>query len=426
LSIKNFFLSNNLTFVISLAVIVILPVHVHYLPPFMILWGLAWLFENNFKIKKYMFLNNKAAILFLLFMLLFMWQISGLLLADSFSAGFERIFKRLSFLLFPLVLFFPGGKIIRNVNLLVRLFAIASFVYIIYCFGNALNNSLIIQGGKWVFNCHPEDIPYENFFYGYRLASTMHPSYLTLYIIFSVLISLETLFNNILPRYKKVFWLTLVLIFFIAIYLLSARAGILASLIIFPAYFLLKFYNKFSKWIIITSIIILAVLFIGIAKTNYRIDYTFKKITKDNIDETIEKNVRIIVWKSAFGVIKDNLLLGVGTGDASAELKKEFISQGYVDGFYDDLNAHNQYIEILLENGLIGLIVFFTIVGYMIFISVSERNLLYGMYILLMLIFFFFETILNRLSGVSFFSLFSFLLIYYKENEISAIDSKID
>jgi len=106
----------------------------------------------------------------------------------------------------------------------------------------------------------------------------------------------------------------------------------------------------------------------------------------------------------------------VGTGNASEELKKEFISRGYVKGYYDNLNAHNQYIEILLENGLIGLILFMAIFGYMIYIAVSERNILYGLFIIMMIVFFFFETILNRLAGVTFFPLFSFLLLQYKSS----------
>jgi len=100
--------------------------------------------------------------------------------------------------------------------------------------------------------------------------------------------------------------------------------------------------------------------------------------------------------------------------DASAELKKEFKKKGYTYGYYNDLNAHNQFLEVLLENGLIGLVIFLGILGYMIFIAVSERNLVYGLFILMILIFFSFESALNRLAGITFFSLFSFLLIHIK------------
>jgi O-antigen ligase len=106
--------------------------------------------------------------------------------------------------------------------------------------------------------------------------------------------------------------------------------------------------------------------------------------------------------------------MGVGTGDASDELKKEFKNRGYINGYYDNLNAHNQFLEILLENGLIGLILFLTILGYMSYIAISQRNILSGLFIIMMFVFFMFETVLNRLSGISFFAFLSFLLIHIK------------
>jgi hypothetical protein len=46
------------------------------------------------------------------------------------------------------------------------------------------------------------------------------------------------------------------------------------------------------------------------------------------------------------------------------------------------------------------------------FIAINRRNLLLGLYVVTIIVFFIFETMLNRLAGVSFFALFSFLLIH--------------
>jgi len=86
----------------------------------------------------------------------------GLIFAESLSTGFERLFKRLSFVLFPLVLFYPGARIIKNTDLIIRLFAICTFIYIVYCFANALHHSLTVQNHKWIFNSHPVEYDYEN------------------------------------------------------------------------------------------------------------------------------------------------------------------------------------------------------------------------------------------------------------------------
>jgi hypothetical protein len=48
----------------------------------------------------------------------------------------------------------------------------------------------------------------------------------------------------------------------------------------------------------------------------------------------------------------------------------------------------------------------------MINIALKRKNILLGLFVVGSVIFFIFETMLNRLAGVSFFALFSFLLIY--------------
>jgi O-antigen ligase len=413
---KSIIQDGGLTFVFCLLSVMILPVYVHYLPPLMILWGLCWFIENGSVIAKAGFSGNKALILFFLFIAFFFWQIFGLFLTDSLNVGFERIFKRLSFLLFPLVLFYPGKRIIKNFSMILKAFAACTFLYIVFCFGNALHNSLIILTNKWIFIPHPLEYDYENYFYGARLSYLIHPSYLSMYIVLSVLISLESVFNNSLSRFRKGLWLVVTFVFLIVLYLLSSRAGILAGIIILPLYFIIKFYKKLSKWYILVLLAILAVVFLEIAKTNDRVQQSIERISNKNIDEIFKNDERLLIWKSALGVIKQNIIFGVGTGDASKELKQEFKVRGYVNGFYDNLNAHNQFLEVLLENGLIGLTLFLIIIVYMSYMAISQHNLLSVLFIILMIIFFMFETVLNRLAGITFFPMFSFLLLHIKKS----------
>jgi O-antigen ligase len=180
-----------------------------------------------------------------------------------------------------------------------------------------------------------------------------------------------------------------------------------------PLYFLLKFKDRVISWILYITVSFLVAGFIIVAGTNERFSNDLEKISSDTLESAIQQDVRFTIWKSALALFRQNPISGVGTGDASSELKKEFKSLGYENGYYDDLNAHNQFIEILLENGVIGLILFLSIIGYMIFIAWSDRNILYGLFIILTIIFFLFETVLNRQAGVTFFPLFAFLLIYY-------------
>jgi O-antigen ligase len=345
----------------------------------------------------------------------FLWQVVGLLFAESFSTGIERLVKRISFLLFPLVLFYPGSGIKKNIKMILRLFAISTFLYLLYCFGIALNHSLTVEDHKWIFQPHPPVYFWENYFYGERLSFRVHPSYLSMYIIIALIIVLETLFDKTVSLLLKLISAIVIVVFIVALYLLSARAGMLAGILILPAYIFLKFYRSIPKLVLFLALVSIFFLLVTVAKNNFRVKNSIENLSAQPIDSTLKSDARLLIWQSAIGVIEKNLVLGVGTGDATNSLTEEFLARGYSTGFYDNLNAHNQFLEILLENGLIGFILFLLIIVCMIRISISQRNLLLALFIFSTVIFFLFETMMNRLAGITFFSLFSFLLIYYGE-----------
>ena len=76
-----------------------------------------------------------------------------------------------------------------------------------------------------------------------------------------------------------------------------------------------------------------------------------------------------------------------------------------------ELNSHNQFIETTAEHGLIGLLLLLSAFGLMFGVAFTNRNIIYFMFILIVFISFLFETMLNRLAGLAFFSVFSFLLL---------------
>ena len=272
-----------------------------------------------------------------------------------------------------------------------------TFIYLLVCFANALNHSLNYENHKWIFQPHPPEYSWENYFYGERLSLSVHPSYLAMYIIISILIVLESFFDTTVSNIRKGLLGVVVFVFIGSIYLLSARAGILTAIIVLPAYVFFKFYRLIPKLVLFMALASIIFLFIAVARKNVRVKYSIESFSAQPIDSTLKSDPRLLIWQSAIGVIKKNILLGVGTGDATKTLTEEFIARGYVTGFYNNLNAHNQFLEILLENGLIGLILFLTILGYMIYIAVSQRNLLLGLFIVSTIIFFLFETMMNRL-----------------------------
>ena len=121
------------------------------------------------------------------------------------------------------------------------------------------------------------------------------------------------------------------------------------------------------------------------------------------------------ILEASVELLKENFLWGVGTGDIQDELNKIYIGNGYPLLAKVNTNTHNQYLEIIIENGLPGIIIFSLMFGTMFYIAYQEKNILYFMFLTVVIIAFFFETMLNRLAGITFYSFFSFILLLNSE-----------
>jgi O-antigen ligase len=278
-----------------------------------------------------------------------------------------------------------------------------------------------LNGGVWAFNPHPIDSPWLNFFYSSLLTIDHHPSYIAMYVMLSAFICFESWFDNTLKTNKRLMWLILGFLLLISQYFLSSRSGIFISLLLVPVYFIYKFKNigKFKlAWLVF--IIIIIVLMPLILK-NQRVDYLYGKVFNKQEGYERKNDPRFKIWESALNISRKNLFLGVGIGDVRAELTSEYQRMGEDQMALEKFNAHNQFIEVLLDNGIVGLAIFTAIFGMMIYIAIADKNLLYGVFIIMMLIFFMFESVLYRLAGVTFFPLFAFLLFYHNGQSKSMI-----
>lgn len=411
-------LSDNLlkrgyfSYVCALLSVIILPIHVKYLPPFMIMWGICWILENYTRFNIIWNSKKEYKLLFIMFVVYYLWQAIGLIYTTDIKMGLLNLFGRLALILFPLVLIFPGETIINKAKILIRIFALSTFLFILFCIVYALYRSVSLQNGLWTFNPHPAEYPWLSYFYGSDLTISQHPSYIAMYVLLSVFICFESWFDHSAKFQYRILWLILGFLLLISMYFLSSRAGILISLILIPFYIIYKF-NRLRKgkfiWIVV---ILIVILLIPLVLKNKRVDYLYGEVFNKQVDYQRKKDPRFLIWGSTLNIVQQNLLLGVGIGDVRTELAKEYERIGEVEMAKERLNAHNQFLEVLLENGIIGLVLFISMFICMFYIAFSDKNLLYGMFILMLFMFFLFETILYRLAGVSFFSLFSFLLLH--------------
>jgi O-antigen ligase len=408
------------SYLFAIISMIILAINVKYLPPFMILWCIAWILENYSRFGQ-IFNNRKSYnLFFFLFVSYFIWDTISLLNTTDVKMGFSNLFSRLSLILFPLVLFYPGEKIKDNVRVLLKIFAISTCIFMLFCFGHALYRSINIHDGIWTFDPHSPKSFWLNYFYGSELTGSQHPSYVSMYVILSVFICFEIWFDYSQSLLKRISWFIPGILLIISLYFLSSRAGILICIILIPGYFIYKFNQlgrrKFSwVWIILIIIVVLPVIL-----KNQRVDYLYGRLSNKQIGYERKQDQRFLIWESALKIAKENLVFGQGIGDAREELSREYARRGELAMAKERLNAHNQFLEVLLESGIVGLLLFLSIFSYLVYRALSQKNILLGLYIIMIAIFFTFESMLNRLAGVTFFALFSFLLLYLQPSVTSS------
>jgi O-antigen ligase len=402
----------DITYLVTIIIMIVLPLHYKFLPPLMILLCLGWIFENYLGIGKIVRSPSRYLLFAIAFLVFYLWQIATLLYSSDLKTGWSNVFGRLSLIIFSLIFFMPGEKIRTNGIQLLRIFSICTAVYVITCFGYALFRSIAVKNGIWSFNPHPAEYEWINYFFGTDFAYSIHPSYLSMYVLLSVFISFESWYDISLKKGFRIGWLILGVFMLSSIYFISSRAAIIAAIMMISLYALNKIIILKKSRLIWISLIAILIFSLPLIRNNDRLNYVIQGFSNEENFDIRKQDERILVWESAIEIIKKNPVLGVGIGDVRNELVKEYVRMGEDKLSQERLNAHNQFLEVLLEGGVISFLMFLFILGFMIFIAINEKNLLYGLFIIMMLVFFMFETALYRFAGNSFFSLFSFLLLY--------------
>ena len=101
----------------------------------------------------------------------------------------------------------------------------------------------------------------------------------------------------------------------------------------------------------------------------------------------------------------------MGIGDVGDSLIEEYRKNNFYFGIKYNLNAHSQYLDVLLGFGIIGFVVFFLAMILIPLIhAVKTKNHLLIFFLVSMTAYMATEVMLNRNQGVTFVAFFIILL----------------
>jgi len=231
-------------------------------------------------------------------------------------------------------------------------------------------------------------------------------------------------------------WLALSLaIIYLCLFLaiIYAKMGLIAILVsmAFLVFCWLAFTKKFTL-LFITTLFVL-----GAAITTYQLkpsvqNYTSKilegkdfSFSEYNVVLVGSINTRYVNWGCAYVILKENKnwLYGVGPGNSQSLLQSCYkVRNEWV--YQSKMNAHNQFIEELLQNGIAGLVLFTGSLFLPFIIGLHRKDYLYLSFLMVFILCCLTESVLGRQIGIVFYAFFNSLLLFNsKENNGSETNS---
>jgi len=387
-------------FYLTLPVAFFLPL-ARCVPIFIILLVLNWLIEGDFKQKFKHIATTRFGILFCLFFLL---HLVGLLYSDNIDSGMFDVQVKLSLIIFPVIY---AGRPLQNSQL--------KFVFLSLLSGSLICSFILLARATSIYMVSGDS---NAFFYESLSAYLIHPSYLAMYLNLGIswmLIQLK-LRNHVFGRFSLVVSSLLILFFSLMIILLSSKLGMITLALIYLISFV--YYCRKKYLLGLAGILLTALIGFGIIKfvpaVAERVKNAVDALTAPTMNNADAESttVRMLIWKASNQVISEHPLFGSGTGDVKNVLMEEYKKRGMTGAYEHKLNAHNEFYQTFVALGFIGFAILCMQLFLPLIVSIKEKNSIYTIFILIIILNFLPESMLESEGGVMFYAFFNSLLCF--------------
>ncbi|QLE02360.1 O-antigen ligase family protein [Galbibacter sp. BG1] len=403
------FLHNNVSQVLLSSFVVFIPISQRISTIILVLLFLTTIFKF-FKSER-----GRMNINFLILIPVCFFALCFFSLFYSDQVEFKFIEQKASFLAFPIIFYFLKIND-RNVRKLLMFFVLGCLIASLLLIINAIYNSILFDNNGIGFQASVNPsfsfwyaiVRDGNYFFSTHFSIFHDPLYFSFYL--NVSISIVLCFS--LWKENRIY-LVLLLLFPIVIFLNSSRLGIGCCILIYIYYLVSRL-----KGYTLKALIFLSLISIGLYVMNFnpRGEIMIRDLKNNGLRISPEERygypLRLMSWESAVDIIKKNPIFGVGIGDAQSELNKVYNFKGYIYPLKYKLNVHNQFLQTYIEVGYFGFILLLIMISLLIIrMPVNLNNFGYYFFFLTFILFFF-ESALNRYSGISVFVLFYCFIVY--------------
>lgn len=352
-----------------------------------------------FKTPVFLFVSAQAIVLLL-----------GLLHSTNLSQGMADIERFGYVLLFPFLIYQLRSSGVTTEKILIA-FGVGCGALILYGLVRVITNSDYLAGKNFWELGH-------TYFTG---PMDIHPLYLSIYVIFIIFYLLELLRvkRNSLSLVQVLLVSLTAIALVVTLFFVRSQMSLITFSILLVLYLVIVL--KRRAWLV-TFILFTIGLLVFLLDTQ-RVSTFFDTYGK-NVSSALDD--RFHVWKGATEAIKTSPIIGGGTGAEHDMLNKAYLKIGYLEGELNSYNAHNQYLEFLVQNGPVHLLVFLALLFYAFKQSLRFPNHLFLLFCMMFTLIMFFESSLQLHKGVVFFYFFlgCFLFLRFDDQHKAADSSK--
>jgi O-antigen ligase len=411
----------NFLLILLLAFSLPLAIKAIYLSYIIILLFITWLLQVNIK-SDLGIINIATNKLLLLLPLYYILHIIALIYTTDINDGMKHLETKASMLLLPILFIGENSFTNKKSDGILKAFVAGNLVAVLVCIIIASLKSVSFNETGFNFNTSIWDGTRDYAFiellknnwtyFSYTSFSVfLHPSYFSMYLLFSVGVLVYFIHRNI-SRIWIFINILLILLFMFAIVLLGSRAGILSCAVAIIGYVFYRLYYSLRK-IIYIPIILITFITVYLLVSSSRFSIIIREFSSFDLNGLkTTSNKRLKIWEKSIEQIQQNFFFGVGPGDSLKALN-------YVDeegGTKININAHNQFLETFISLGLAGFSLLMAILIFPIVFALRKKNMLLLFFLFVLSFNFMFESVLERAAGTIFVVFFYCLFLKVKQN----------
>ncbi|WP_321470546.1 O-antigen ligase family protein [Halarcobacter sp.] len=275
------------------------------------------------------------------------------------------------FFLFPIIIITSSLKA-KYISFVIYSFLASMFV-----------NEIISYGIFFEFWTTPSGTPFNPVPF-----QISHITY-SVFVAFSILLSFYKI-KQIKNKLLKLIFIFFFITMSINLFMSAGRTGQIALLLTLFVLILIYFRQDLKKifFLFFSTITIFIFAYFSVNTFNVRINTAIKDISMLINSEKIQTSSlgdRLMAFNATMYIIEPkNLLFGVGMGDKEEYVKKRLQEEDYphkLDNFLEYGRLHNMYLEMLISNGIIGLLLLLFLFYSVLKVNILDNHLKYISYV---------------------------------------------